>query len=135
MVPSKTSFSVMSTGGHPGRWLQSILHRGRSFAHVFSINLHFCFASAHPSCLPGDSWGGSVAPQRAQKEALEGRAECLLPSVYPAPPRPHSLSGMEHTKYSAQRNCSTKAADQWFPLCHFVIFVPRKGCCYWSPTK
>lgn len=85
MVPSKTSFVITSALGHTRLWLQSVLHRGCSRTQVFSISLHFCFVSAHPSFLPGDG----LPPHQAQKEALKGRVETSSPKCLPSTPRRH----------------------------------------------
>lgn len=50
----------MSQIGHTWLWLQSIIYRGCSYTHVFSVNLHFCFLRAHQSFLLGDGRGCSV---------------------------------------------------------------------------
>lgn len=104
--------------------------QGCSCMQVFSINLHFCFASAHRSFLPGDGRGCSAAPHPAQREALEGRVEASSPRCLPSSPRRHRA---QHRAFSAQRTCSTKADGQRFPSYHFS---PKERMhSYWSPTK
>lgn len=128
MVPSKTSFVIMFALGHTRLWLQSILHRGCSRAQVFSINLHFCFVSAHQSFLPGDGWGGSVAPSPSPEGSSKRESRNLFSQVSTLYPQKAWSTEISLLKGSAQQKRLTNGFL-------YVILVPRKGCSYWCPTK
>lgn len=128
MVPSKTSFVIMSALGQARLWLQSILHRGCSRTQVFSINLHFCFVSAHQSFLPGDGWGGSVAPSPSPEGCSKRESRNVFSQVSTLHPQKAWSTESPLRKGSAQQKRLTNSFL-------YVILVPRKGCSYWCPTE
>lgn len=72
---------------------------------VVSINLHFCFASALQSFLPGMVGAAVLPPRPAQRKAPEGEQRPLLPNVCPpAPEGPEHSTERSLQKGSAQRN-------------------------------